>query len=414
MEPINIFSRKIDPRGIVALLRSLDPSVQVTGPEDDWKEATIKLRRTVWRKPLKLTFRHDSHYYDGDDWPRQILGMRNYFSRFPDTPRKPAVLRLIDTFRFALATNWQPDLNPDGDARLAILFAVARHLDGVLFSPSSLRDAEGRLLLSADGEDDPDAVLPTIPPINTVASAPNEEAVKEEEAEPEPPSPERVVRRALALAAVTGRALLEQDDPAQEWVPLFYQGTLAWVEGLGIGNELEPDEWEVLQRPPGRLDLRAQTNATWRLEGLVVLAWALQRFELPPYDRLVHPQALIRSLSVPDIEPARELLADPTLRTAEELKTLRHQLFSLHWRLRNYSLEPKAMDFETFARECWFGPLDIRPYKLIGGDLALGDYAIHDAPDDLFRTALSATMERHQAINWLTTGGLYSATDTST
>jgi hypothetical protein len=32
MEPISIFSRRIDPSGVEVLLRSLDPWLQVTGP----------------------------------------------------------------------------------------------------------------------------------------------------------------------------------------------------------------------------------------------------------------------------------------------------------------------------------------------------------------------------------------------
>jgi hypothetical protein len=44
-------------------------------------------------------------------------------------------------------------------------------------------------------------------------------------------------------------------------------------------------------------------------------------------------------------------------------------------------------------------PLDISPFRLIDGDLALGECAINDAPEDVFRSALSAAMERHKAIN---------------
>ncbi len=109
MEPINIFSRRIDPGGIVTLLRSLAPAVMVTGPDDAWQEATITIGRA------RLTFRHDPDYYDGPDWPRQVSGMQGYFSRFPESRRKPDVLRLIGTFRFALATDWEPDLEPNGD-----------------------------------------------------------------------------------------------------------------------------------------------------------------------------------------------------------------------------------------------------------------------------------------------------------
>jgi hypothetical protein len=369
MEPINIFSHRIDPRGVVALLRSLAPAVEVTGPDDIWEEATVTIPGKSRGQERRLTFRHDPDYYDGPDWQRQMLGMQGYFSRFPEGGRKPEILRLIGTFRFALATEWEPDLESDGDTRLPYLLAVARHLDGALFTPSSLRDAEGRILISADGEVDPEAVMPRLP---LVAPPTREEEAEEgKDEKPEPPTPERVARRALALAAVAARALLEQNDPTEAWVAKFHQDTLEWVEDVGIGEELEPEEWKVLQRPPGRLDQRAQINATWRVEGLTVLAWALNRFPLPSYDELVNPQTLVRSLGFADVERARALLTNPTLRPLTELEVLRKQMLGLHWRLRDFTLRPGGMDFQEFARDCWFGPMDLSLFRLCNGDLAL-------------------------------------------
>jgi hypothetical protein len=80
----------------------------------------------------------------------------------------------------------------------------------------------------------------------------------------------------------------------------------------------------------------------------------------------------------------------------------------------DFTLLPEAMDFAAFARDCWFGPMDLGPFTLIDGDLALSGHAIGDAPEDLVDVVSSAAMERHKAINWLTSGGVYSETDTPT
>src|SRR5262249_15519503 len=71
---------------------------------------------------------------------------------------------LTTTFRFSLGTLFEPDFDPECDPRLDVLFAVAELLDGVLFTPSSLRDARGRILFGAGGEDaeDPDAGWPRV------------------------------------------------------------------------------------------------------------------------------------------------------------------------------------------------------------------------------------------------------------
>ncbi|HEX7375600.1 MAG TPA: DUF4272 domain-containing protein [Pirellulales bacterium] len=269
-------------------------------------------------------------------------------------------------------------------------------------------------VIGPDDDFDADAVLPEMPSVQPLgeedANGPDDDA----HVEPAPPPPERVARRALALAAVTSRALLEQDDPNESWVADYHRDTLAWIDEIGIADELEPDEWKVLQRPAGTLDERAQINATWRLEGLVVLAWALRRFDMPPYDELVNPQELIRSLGFPDAAEARELLQAPTLRASDEVEVMRKQLLGLHWRVRNFGLRPRAMDFLAFSKNCWFGQFDITPFRLIGNDLALGPDAISDAPEELVELVSSCAMERHQAINWLVEGGIYSETDTST
>lgn len=78
--------------------------------------------------------------------------MQNYFSRFPDGPSKERVLALIPSFGFSLGTVHDPDFI-DSDERLLIISQVAQALDGVLFLPSGLRDAYGRVLLGPGGYD---------------------------------------------------------------------------------------------------------------------------------------------------------------------------------------------------------------------------------------------------------------------
>jgi hypothetical protein len=219
----------------------------------------------------------------------------------------------------------------------------------------------------------------------------------------DPPSAGRVARRALALTAVTARAILERDTENPEAAGT-YQDLLAWVGGLGIDDEFEPEEWEVLQRPPGRLDQRAQIDSTWRLEGLVVLAWALGKFEIPPHDQLVEVNPLWRSLGLLDAEAAGALLAGPALRSREEIGALRNRLFALHWRLRNFHVSPGVMDFAEYARTCWFGPLDVTGLPLVEGDLGLRGERIDRAAGEVFSSAHSAAQERHQAVNWLWEG----------
>jgi len=73
------------------------------------------------------------------------------------------------------------------------------------------------------------------------------------------------------------------------------------------------------------------------------------------------------------------------------------------------------MDFVEFSRNCWFGSFDIQQFRVIDGDLAIGQSAIIDASEEVFQRVLSTAMERHKAINWLMgDSDIYSETDTST
>jgi hypothetical protein len=411
MEPITLFARIADPAQVARRLRELSPTVAIDGPDDDWRNAVVRFAKG--KKTRTLTFTHDPAYYADPNWSTQMSGMRGYFSRFPDTDRKPRVMLLTSSLRFSLGTLFDPDFDPTGDPRLDILFAVTELLDGVLFTPSSLRDARGRILFGAGGEDeeDPNAVWPRVAGEVSVADPPGtamHEASRPKPADAageatNPPTAQRVARRALALTAVTARAILEQDAANAE-APRTYRDLLAWVRDLGIDDEFEPDEWAILQRPLARLDQRGQINSTWRLEGLVVLAWALGRFEIPPHDQLVELNPLWRSLGLLDGEAARALLAQPTLRSREEIGALRNRLFALHWRLRNFHIDPGVMDFAEYARTCWFGPLDISGLPLVEGDLGLRGERIDRAPAGVVSTAHSTAQERHQAANWLWEG----------
>jgi hypothetical protein len=160
MEPITLFARIGDLAGMVRRLRELAPTIQVDGSDDNWRTAVVTFGEGQQKRTL--TFNYDPAYHSEPNWSTQMSGMRGYFSRFPETDRKPRVMMLTTALRYSLGTLFEPDFDPEGDPRLDVLFAIAEFVDGVLFTPSDLRDANGRILFSAGGEDeeDPDAVWP--------------------------------------------------------------------------------------------------------------------------------------------------------------------------------------------------------------------------------------------------------------
>ena len=162
--------------------------------------------------------------------------------------------------------------------------------------------------------------------------------------DPIPPSPIRIARRALALAAITARAVVEQVEPDQTSIEKErqHESIITWATKVAVIDELEPEEKEILQSPIGSLSERTCINSSWRIEGLAVLAWALNLIEQPPYDESVDTGLLLNTLHL----SAQEIINAPNLRTEQEILSYHNQLWSLHWRLRDYSVNSEIMDFK--------------------------------------------------------------------
>jgi len=419
MEPISVFGRELDRAAVARRMRELAGGVVTdSGRDDGWTRLTATFGGGLLRRRKTLALTYSPEHCSEPNWSRQMSGFREYWSRLPDTPRKPRVMMLSTTLEFVLGTLPDPELDGPGDPRTQAIFEIAELLDAVLFLPSALLDARGRVLVSVDGTHDPDAVWPRVAyevDLAGAAAAYDEAEGDDDLFEPDPPAAGRVAMRVLALAALTARGLLEVDrddpDPA---------GTLErvrrWARDTGAADEMEPAEREALHTPLGSLPHQAKVNAIWRLEGLAVLLWALGRATLPPHDQIADAQTLWAAAGLLDADVPRELRAAPALRPRDELEAMRERMFALHWRVTEYRLRPKPLDFpDLAARMPWLSADAVATLPMVEGDLAVGGARIDRATEDAFVTARSIAMERHLAINWLRDGpALYSATDVST
>lgn len=68
-----------------------------------------------------------------------------------------------------------------------------------------------------------------------------------------PPAAERVPARALTLSAVTCRAVIEKDARKPHAEKLRKQ-VLDWLGRIGVAEELESAEFDLLSTPLGTLD----------------------------------------------------------------------------------------------------------------------------------------------------------------
>lgn len=214
-----------------------------------------------------------------------------------------------------------------------------------------------------------------------------------------PPVPDRVAGRAIVLSAVACRGSIEKDanDPGAEDLR---KKVLAWIDRLGVGPELEAEELRLLETPLGRLEEKKVIDASWRSEGMVVLAWVLGRAELPPYDVQCVPSDVANLLGFLEEREATPL-DRPEVRPQDEIEHWADTYLTLHWRLRQFSLEARTIDFAGYVESCEWGPLITDELGMVDGDLSLGGARVDLAAESDFRSALSIARERHQAFNWL-------------
>ena len=234
----------------------------------------------------------------------------------------------------------------------------------------------------------------------------------------EPPSAERVAARALSLLALSFRGLLEQDagTPDEPKAEELRQQLLAWVIAVSpVADEMELDEMKLVSLPIGKGDPQAIVNAVWRAEGAQALLWALEVRALPAHDAQEHPYKVAKDVGVLG---GHELysLNDCTLRSEVELEWMAKRLLAIHWRFVEHRVYPgKPVDMAKIAQQPFVGGADLSGIAMVDGDLAIKGEAITLATLDAVGWGESIARERHQAINWLVSGGeVYSEVDTST
>jgi hypothetical protein len=226
-----------------------------------------------------------------------------------------------------------------------------------------------------------------------------------------PPSPERVARRALVVAALVYRSHLEVGTlPAElglaERPELDGEGRRrelwAWLAALGLDREAEPAETAFLAARVGTLDLQAATLVAWKVHALHVLAWALGRLDLPDVAMGTELADAVRAVGLLG-DDARALVAAPVLRSDAERRALLERVYAVHWRLARFAEDEEPMDFACLGEvpRFWFGTLAVGGLALADRDLTLQGRPLDDFQRTSIETFCLRLEDRHRAATWL-------------
>jgi Domain of unknown function (DUF4272) len=224
--------------------------------------------------------------------------------------------------------------------------------------------------------------------------------MEEKFAEPTPPSAERVARRALVLAAVSCRGIVEGDTENRPRADGLARQARSWLHTVGLEKELSEWENRVVDAPIGGLSDRERINASWLSEAVAVLAWALGKKALPGYEEQCDPAAVAYPLGF--LQPLNgTILGRAELRPMVELREYNQFIYNLHWRVRDHSLKKRNYDFESMVKKVPGALIDKYGLQLQECDLCVGGVPISRADNGAYRRLASITQERHRVSNWL-------------
>lgn len=222
-------------------------------------------------------------------------------------------------------------------------------------------------------------------------------------------APGEVAARAIVLATVCHRAYLERatpgsdtEDPEAERFDL-----VAWLRTEGLDPVVSPTERHLLQTRLGRLTSEETDAASWQIEGLAGLAWAMGILEtLPPVHLPVDPGPLLEAMPSPWDKTA-PFRTGVRLRAEDEIAAERERAELWHWRATMVDLLLEATGREAqrlvavireVANEAArAGIID----RVAAGDFPVNGRPYRDLDEEEQGVAAAVAAERHHALNWL-------------
>ena len=242
------------------------------------------------------------------------------------------------------------------------------------------------------------------------------------------PSAEQAAKRLIVLKCVAGYALT---SPPREMLKTWLQNWSAderdrfardaeskrdehWtpLRALGWWKELSPLEREFAETTLLTMTDEQQVNASWRVEAIQLIMWALGMVpDLPPYGTQADSE-LLKGVPTKD---AAKFVRSARLRSRDELDRMRSLAELWHWRSRTRELieqgqtldagpELKAAGFETFGDIVRFTANRSRDdgrLEVIDEDFGVNGKAYRDLSESEWTGVRSVTVERHFALNWL-------------
>jgi hypothetical protein len=209
----------------------------------------------------------------------------------------------------------------------------------------------------------------------------------------------RIVSRAFVCCALVMRVQIDHHPEHGDAADLL-GSVRGWLETSGCDAELEPGERASLDHPLGRLDPGEIDRYGWYGEAAAVLAWSVQRFDLPGIGRAVDALEVAGALDWLT-EQGAMLRTGARLRPREQLSALLEVVGAADWRLKQVAVAPQPVSMTRWSSGGMQWPPDVARFDLVDDDLAIGGRPVTQVDARKLLNAARAVRERHRAALWL-------------
>jgi hypothetical protein len=208
-------------------------------------------------------------------------------------------------------------------------------------------------------------------------------------------SPRCIHDTALILAYLSYRAMVDQEPRAEKNA----QAIPRLIRTQDI-NGLEPSEIRFLNAPFGTLSTFDRNQASWLVEGLTVLAWALRKAKLPSYS--TKGDGAKASLALGMFGPAElDKATAEDLRDFQEIEMGAATYEAVFGRIMKHLKNPEKMDLTNLLKDPATGHLLVDGLELTDGDLSIDGLPLPAVRPERLQEVLGIVRERHRAFRWL-------------
>lgn len=212
-------------------------------------------------------------------------------------------------------------------------------------------------------------------------------------------TPESIYRRALALAYLTCRALIDADPNPR--ARQMAEKIMFFIDGVGLASALLPHEMRLLKAPFGTLSEEECAATSWLSEGMMVLAWAIGMAELPKPGEKCHPGPASIRLGMFQAGTG-ERLAQANLRDPMEIETKSLTYLALNWRIGRFVANPaEKVNFAARLKDPESPHLLVDEVELVDGDMAIDGLPLSQVPHERAGEVFFIVRERFNAFKWL-------------